>query len=200
MNKLFGSKTRTSLITKLMMEPDRVFHLRELSRETGIPYGMVHREIKNLTNLNIITREKKGNLTLIKANRSLPIYNDLRNIIIKTTGFHYFINNRIQGEIEYLLIFGSIAKHTDDMMSDIDLMLIGEVNELELVESVSQIEKEIRREVNYIHWTTDDFQKKIKEKSHILKDIADNPLIMLEGDEDEFRRVIRGQDHSENYA
>ncbi|MCW4051072.1 MAG: hypothetical protein NWE89_15215 [Candidatus Bathyarchaeota archaeon] len=200
MNKLFGSKTRTSLITKFMMEPDRAFYIRELSRETHIPYSMVHKELDNLTGLGIITREKKGNLTLITANKELPIFNDLRNIIIKTTGIYHVIRDRVQGDIKYMLVFGSIASHDDNPQSDLDLMIIGNIDEWKLIETLNDIEKETHRQINYISWTHNEFQKKIKENNHILLDISEKPVIMLEGNEDEFRQAIKRRNNPQNQA
>jgi len=40
-DRLFGSKTRVALLSRLMMNPDRSFFIRELSRELKILYGML---------------------------------------------------------------------------------------------------------------------------------------------------------------
>ncbi|MGQ9469496.1 MAG: hypothetical protein ACUVTD_06695 [Nitrososphaerales archaeon] len=51
LDRLFGSKTRVTLLSKLMMNPDKQFCIRELSKELNIPYGMLYREVKNLISL-----------------------------------------------------------------------------------------------------------------------------------------------------
>lgn len=191
MYNLFGSKTRTKLLTKLMMEPERQFYIREISRETQIPYGMVYKELDNLKQLGIIKSQKKGKITLLQVNKETPYYKDLRNLIMKTTGISNIIQNHLKHpDIEYLLVFGSIASGEDTPESDIDLMIIGDIPETKLIEEAKEIEKNIGRELNYILWTREEFEKKIKEKNHLLIDVADKPIIMLKGSEDEFRGSI----------
>jgi predicted nucleotidyltransferase len=190
---LFGSKTRTGLITKLMMEPDRSFYIRELSRETQIPYGMVYKELENLEKIGLIEKEKKGKITLIRVNKDLSYYKDLRNLLMKTTGFSHIILDRVKDllGLEYVLIFGSAASGEDISRSDIDLLIIGEVDELKLLNLISEAENLTGREINYILWSSMEFEKKIKEKNHLLLDIVEKPVILLRGDEDEFTGSIK---------
>jgi predicted nucleotidyltransferase len=202
MYNLFGSKTRTKLITRLMMKPDKQYYIRELSRETQTPYSMVYKEIENLKQLGLIKSEKKGKITLLWVNKELPYYKDLRSLIMKTTGISYTIQEQLRklSKIDYLLIFGSTASGVDTPESDIDLMIIGDIPELELIEAVNETEKNVERELNYILWTRDEFEKKIKEKNHLLIDVAENPIIMLRGSEDEFRGPIKNRLSEENQA
>lgn len=202
MYNLFGSKTRTKLLTRLMMEPDREYYIRELSRETKTHYSMIYKEIENLEQLGVIKTEKKGRITLLRVNKELPYYHDLRSLIMKTTGISHTILNQLetQQNIEYLLIFGSAASGEDAPQSDIDLMIIGEPTEETLLESVNAIEKSTGKEINYILWTREEFEKKIKENNHIILDIADKPLIMLKGEVDAFRRTIKNRHTEESQA
>jgi predicted nucleotidyltransferase len=185
-----------------MMEPDREYYIRELSRETKTHYSMIYKEIENLEQLGVIKTEKKGRITLLRVNKELPYYHDLRSLIMKTTGISHTILNQLetQQNIEYLLIFGSAASGEDAPQSDIDLMIIGEPTEETLLESVNAIEKSTGKEINYILWTREEFEKKIKENNHIILDIADKPLIMLKGEVDAFRRTIKNRHTEESQA
>jgi len=193
MDNLFGSETRRSLLTALLMNQDTSYHIRGLSEVTGIPYGMVYREVQNLTEMGLIIHEKKGNLRILHVNKNLPIYPDLRNIIIKTTGFYQYLAKELTGKLEYLLVYGSTASHSDRPDGDIDLMVIGEIDENNLLDSINRVEAQTKRAIDYIHWTNEEFHQKIKERHHLLQDIVDKPLIMLEGEEDEFRGLVKGR-------
>ncbi len=175
------------------MNQGNSYHIRGLSEGTGIPYGMVYREVQNLTEMGIIIHEKKGNLRILHVNKSLPIYPDLRNIIIKTTGFYNYLANELSGQLVYLIVYGSTASHSDRPEGDIDLMVIGEIDENNLLDSINRVEAQTNRAIDYIHWTPEEFHQKIKERHHLLQDIVDKPLIMLEGDEDKFRGVVKGR-------
>ena len=197
MYNLFGSKTRVRVITKLMMNPKQTYYIRELSRELGIPYGMVHREIGNLAGLGIIKLEKRGKITVIHVNEGLPYLGDLRNLVLKTTGMAHVILENIPDidDVRFMLVFGSMASGDYGERSDIDLLVVGSVEEEPLLEAAKRIEAETGREVNYLLWSEEEFQEKIKSGHHLILDIAEKPLIMLVGSEDEFRGAVKATGH-----
>lgn len=192
-DRLFGSKTRVSLLSKLFMNPDKSFYIRELSRELNIPYGMLYKEVKNLISLSILNEEKKGKLTLISANKSLPYFSEVKNLMIKTTGLADLLKAALSAlkEIRYALIYGSLASGEESESSDIDLLIIGNATEDNMLNAVSRIEKEVGREINYILWNTSEFMKRVKSHHHLISDIANKPIIMLVGEENEFRRTLK---------
>lgn len=193
-DRLFGSRTRLSLLSKLMMSPDRSFHIRELSRELNIPYSMLYKEEKNLASLGILNEEKKGKVTLVSINKKLPYFAELKGLIMKTVGLGDLIKEAFSELIglRYALIYGSFASGEELESSDVDLLIIGDLKEEKVLSAISQIEKKVGREINYILWGEEEFRKRVKSKHHLLKDVISKPLIMLVGGEDEFRRTVRG--------
>jgi len=193
MDRLFGSKTRISLLSKLLMNPDKNFYIRELSRELNIPYGMLYKEVKNLISLGILNEEKKGKLTLISANKNLPYFAELKNLMIKTVGLGDLLKATLSAlkEIRYALIYGSFATGDESESSDIDLLIVGNTTEENMLNAIGQIEKEVGREINYILWNHEEFMRRVKSHHHLLSDIANKPIIMLVGEEDEFRRTLK---------
>jgi len=191
--QLFGSKTRVTILSKLFMNPDKSFHIRELSRQLNIPYSMLYKEEKNLTSLGILNEEKKGKITLISVNKKLPYYTELKNLIIKTAGLRDTIKTTLSNlkNIKYALIYGSFTSGEESEKSDIDLLIIGNPNEEDVLNTIAQSEKEIGREINYILWNQNELTTRIKNQHHLITDIATKPLIMLIGDEHEFRRTVK---------
>jgi len=199
-DKLMGSKTRVTLLSKLMMDPHRRYYIRELSKILNIPYGMLYREVKNLVSLGIITVEKKGKISLLSVNTDLPYFEELRGLMIKTAGLGDMIRDALSGfvGIRYALIYGSFASGEETERSDVDLLAVGDIDEEDLLMSMSGVEKSVGREVNYILWSEDEFLKRVKEELHLLVDISLKPVLMLVGDEDEFRRTIKKENYTEN--
>lgn len=152
MDRLFGSKTRVSLLSKLAMNPDKSFYLRELSRELKIPYGMLYKEEKNLASLGIIKEEKRGRVTLVSINKNLPYFEELKNLLIKTTGLGDLLKEALYPlkEIEYALIYGSFASGEEAESSDVDLLIVGNTTEEKMLNTISKIEKDVGRDINYI--------------------------------------------------
>jgi len=191
LEKLFTSKTRMRILGMLIFNPDRKFHLRKISREVKITPIYVKKELQNLKELNLILDSKKGNLSLFQINRNSPIFTELKNIFIKTEYFGELIKKSLKKlKIDFAFIFGSFAKGVESKESDIDLFVVGDINENELLKIIQKIEKQSGREINYILWKKHLFMKRAK-KHHLLNEIAKNPVIMLVGNEDELRKIIR---------
>ncbi|NWG09961.1 MAG: nucleotidyltransferase domain-containing protein [Nitrososphaerales archaeon] len=146
-----------------------------------------------MISLGLIVEEKKGKITLVSANKNLPYFPELKNMMVKTAGLGDQIRNalsKLKG-IRYALIYGSFASGEETESSDIDLLLVGKLNEEELLKAVSKVEKEVGREINYILWSDEEFSNKAKNKHHLLSDIVRKQVIMLVGDGDEFRRAVK---------
>jgi len=78
--------TRARLLQILFEDPSRSLHLRELARMSGMSVGSVQAEVNNLTKIELILQRRDGNRLYFSANTEHPIYNDVRNIVIKTSG------------------------------------------------------------------------------------------------------------------
>ena len=193
MDRLFGSKTRVSLLAKLLMNSNESFYIRELSRELKIPYSMLYKEEKNLASLGIVNEEKKGKVTLVSINKNMPYFAELKNLMIKTVGLGDLLKT-VLSELEgmrYALIYGSFASGEESVSSDIDLLIVGNSSEEKILNVVGRVEKEVGREINYILWSEEEFMKRIKSRHNLLREIASKPVIMLVGEEDEFRRTVK---------
>ncbi len=153
---------------------------------------MLYREVKNLVSLGIITEEKKGKITLLSVNMDLPYFAELRGLMIKTAGLGDSMRDALSGfvGIRYALIYGSLASGEETDRSDVDFLVVGEVDGEDLLRAMSGVEKDVGREVNYILWSEDEFMERVREGHHLLADISRKPVLMLVGDEDEFRRII----------
>jgi predicted nucleotidyltransferase len=154
---------------------------------------MLYREVKNLVSLGILAEEKKGKVTLLSANKNLPYFSEFKGMIMKTAGLGDLMKNalsKLKG-IRYALVYGSFASGEETESSDIDLLIVGNLSEEEVLKAVSQVEKEVGREINYILWNDKEFSYRVKNRHHLLADIVRKPIIMLIGDEDEFRRAAK---------
>lgn len=192
-DRLLGSKTRAVLLSKLMINADKKFYLRELSRELKIPYSMLYKEEKNLVSLGILVEEKRGKVTFVYVNQKLPYFAELKSLMVKTAGLGDLVRNALTGlkGIRYALIYGSFASGEESDLSDVDLLVIGNLAEEQILKAVSGVEGKVGREVNYILWSEKEFKERARSKHHLLSDIVRKPVIMLIGEEDEFRRAVK---------
>ncbi len=193
LERLFVSKTRVKLLEQFLLKPNQEYHIRELARIVhDIPIN-VQKELKNLQGAGLLTHRKQGNMILYKLNKSSPIVEDLKRIFLKTEsiGKEIFSGLHDRDKIRYALIYGSFAKGTESESSDIDMLIIGSINEDTILKSIQKTEKQIGRTVNFLLWTEKEFAEKIHTDIPLIREILKTSVIMIVGDENEFKRFIK---------
>lgn len=193
LERLFVSKTRIKLLEEFLLQSNTEYHIRELARIVhDIPIN-VQKELKNLQAVGLLTHRKQGNMVLYKLNKDSPIAEDLKRIFLKTESIGKEILSGLydKEKIRYSLIYGSFAKGTESESSDIDMLMIGSINEDSILKSTQKIEKQIGRTINFILWTENEFLQKIHDNIPLIREILKTPVIMIVGDEIEFKRTIK---------
>ena len=180
---LFGAYRR-KLLGLLLLNSQQGFYVREIERLTGVPAGSLHRELKLLTEAGLLQRTVNGSQVHYQADRSCPIIDELTGIFRKTAGLADIVRDvlkPLQGNLEFALIFGSVARAKENSSSDVDVLVVGDVTFVEVVEALSGAEKRLIREVNPVVMTGDSFRSKRKKKDRFITRILAEPKIMLMG-------------------
>ena len=188
---LFG-KTRQSVLALLYGRTDSSFYTKQILDIVKTGRGTVQRELRNLTDAGIITREVEGRQVYYQANEKCPIYNELKNIVRKTFGIADIIRQSLASALEYIqaaFIFGSIAKSTDDRRSDIDLMVIGEISFGDASSLLHEAEEKLSREINPVVYPITEFKEKVKKDHYFVKKVLEGEKIFLIGDDSELARL-----------
>lgn len=192
LERLFTSSTRVKILTEVLLNSDKEYHIRELSRIIGRSPIYVQKELKNLQALGLLVSRKKGNMVLYALDRDSAIADDLKRIFLKTEGVgNELLGNLDKEKIQYALIYGSFAKGGETASSDIDLLVIGDIDEDLVLRAVSRTEKRIGRRINYIFWTPGEFAQKARQRIPLLADILKTDVVMVIGEQREFKRFIK---------
>jgi len=190
---LFG-KTRQAVLALLYGRADSSFYTKQILDAVKSGRGTVQRELKNLTDTGIITREVEGRQVYYRANEKCPIFNELKSVVRKTFGVADVIRQSlatVADKIRVAFIFGSIARSTDDRKSDIDLMIVGTISFGDVVSLLSSAEEKLGREVNAVVYPIAEFKKKVKEDHHFVKTVLEDEKIFVIGGEGELRRLAK---------
>lgn len=187
---LFTSQTRIKVLSLLMFNQDKEYHLREIARLVKTSPIYVAKELDNLSKLNLVKKSKKANLSIYQINKDNIILNDLKRVFIKTDYLGVLLKKELEGKAKYSFIYGSFAAGTETESSDIDLFVISEMKEDDLLGIIQKMEKTTNREINYVLWNEKTFNQRAKDH-HLLKTIKKSKIIMLIGNENEFKRKIR---------
>ena len=180
------SKTKRSLLKLFLTNPERRFYTREIAKITGEPLNAVRRELGYLEKAGLVRSYKEGNLKYFEVVKEFPFYPELKKIIYSTVALGDYLRNRLKDSesIELAFIYGSVAKNEEVAKSDIDLFIVGKIEEEELHELVSDIEKGIGREVNYTLMTKKEFNERKGAGEPFLKRIMGERRLVVKGNLD----------------
>lgn len=181
------SKLRKDLFNLYFTSPEKEFYLRELERILGFSVANIRRELLNLEKTGLFHSRKRGNLTYYFLNTKYPLYGELKSIVSKTAGIKLSLKSNLEKikEIKVSFIYGSFARNEQKQSSDIDVVIIGRVNENILAKVFALLEKIYQREINYSLYDYDDFIKKKKEKNPFILDVLKQPKMFLIGGEND---------------
>jgi len=184
---LFG-KARLAVLTLLFGTPDEAFYLRQISAFAGVGQGAVQREVERLTQAGLVLKTRRGQHVYYQANRSCAVFTELSSFVRKSAAVADVISNALKPlrhEISLAFIYGSQASGTATATSDIDLLVVGDVDALRLHKAVSKAEHELQRPVNYTLMTIEEFNQRRGEAGGFLDRVLGGGKIPILGGTDE---------------
>ena len=188
------TKNKAELLKIFLINPEQSFYMQEIGRVLGKKPGVFQRTLNNFVEEGVLESERRANARYFWINKNYPLYRELKSIVFKTVGVQGSITNiltKIKG-ISFAFIYGSYAKDGEHRASDIDVMMIGDINEGILISKFDQLEGRIKREINYNLYTLEGFKSDVKKKNPFLTEIMADKKIMLIGSEHELRTIYKG--------
>lgn len=204
LTKLFGSNTRVLLLKLFLVDQDKKYYIRQLSRDLGLHLNSVRRELNNLEEFGLLVSElkiaqgeeldddsednKKKNKILAnlkqerkyyKINISFPLVDEIRSLIMKSYVLRQkdFIDKlKTIGKIKILILTGMF---TNEKRTVIDIFIVGDIDKDKLVKTIKNFEKEIGKEINYTTLNLKEFHYRRTLKDVFLDDILDSKKIVV---------------------
>ena len=192
---MFGTYRRQLLAT-LLLRPDERFHVRELGRMTGLSPGSIHRELKILAESGLLRQKRVGNQVLYQSNPDCPVFEELASIFRKTAGLADLLRDALREHAEKIdtaFVFGSMATGRQIPSSDVDVMVLGDVQLIDVVKALSSLSETLGREINPVVMTTDDFVADLAKKKRFAARTMDERKVFVIGSEREFAELIQDQ-------
>lgn len=180
------SDYRRRVLALLLLRPDENFHVREISRLTGVPAGSLHRELKLLTDAGLLTRHAVGNQVRYQSNRDCPIFHELAGIFRKTSGLADIIRIALlplSNTVKAAFVFGSVAKGEEHAASDVDVCVVGSASFTEVVMALADMRLQLGREINPVVMSHEQFIAKLNAGEQFVSRIMIEPKLFLIGDE-----------------
>jgi hypothetical protein len=163
-NSLITSQTKIKLLLRFFLNPASRGYLRQLAKDFNESTNSIRVELNKLSEAKMLISKKDGRNIVYQANDKHPLFQDIRNIVLKSTGIDKVIQNIINkiGDLELAFIRGDYAVGNDSGL--IDLVLVGnDINRAEVERVRTKTEKLIDRKIAYMLITAEEY-KKLKNK------------------------------------
>jgi uncharacterized protein len=177
----------------LFTHTDDRYFVRQLTGLLKEDSTNISRELARLEKMGILVLTTSGRQKYYQANLKSPIYNELHGLVVKTAGVADILRSYLvpaSEKIKLAFIFGSIASRTETRASDVDVMIIGDIDYDEAASCLNLAQDKLGREINSVVYPVLEFQQKVKNDHPFLKSVLESEKIYLIGDESEFARLV----------
>ncbi|HSW57889.1 MAG TPA: nucleotidyltransferase domain-containing protein [Dehalococcoidales bacterium] len=181
---LITSRAKRNLLKLFLTNPDRTFYVREIARLTKEPVNAVRRELDYLGKAGLLKSSSHGNQKNYSVIKEFPFYPELKKIIYATVALGDYLNVKLSDSkgIELAFVYGSTARNEETAKSDIDLFVVGGINEDDLHQIIVEIEHDIGRQINYSLMDHNEFNDRRQKGEPFIKRILEEPKIILKDD------------------
>jgi predicted nucleotidyltransferase len=187
LKRLFSSRVRIQLLSHFLLHPEARDHIRALASEVDAHYNAVWKELNNLEEAGLLKSETVGGRKIFTLNSQFPIIPELRNILLKTVGAGDLVRESLKDleGIEEAFIFGSFAEGEPDADSDLDIMLIGDLDVAQATPVIDEMEKILARDVNYVLFTQEEWKSRLENGDIFVTNVRNGPKVILIGSQDD---------------
>ncbi len=185
LEQLMKSRVRARVLGWLLSHPDKRYFVRQLEAVLGEDSTNLSRELARLEGLGILSSEMEGRQKHYRANRDCPLYPELRGLALKTVGLADVLREALTSfadDIDLAFVYGSSATGELTAESDVDLLVVGNVDEIGLHSALASAEPKLGRPVNCMLFTRSEFRRRQKAKTGFLARVLAGPRIAILGD------------------
>lgn len=195
LEELFSSKARIEILKLFLFNPENSFYQRQIATLTNQSIRGVQREVEKLKKIGLIEESLEGNRKYYKINKSCPVFEDLKKIFFKTAGIGKVLKKDLEksNDIKIAFIYGSYARGEENLLSDIDLFVIGEITSKKISKILAKPKRELGREINYTVYSAPEYRKRIMKRDHFVNAVLKKEKIFIIGDEDELEKIIKSR-------
>jgi hypothetical protein len=182
--QLFGSKTRVKLLQLFYSSPNRSYYVREITRKIDEQINSVRRELSNLLSIGIITSDANNNKLYYEVNQDYEYYKPLVMIFggatipsaaastkkgeepvkaakeVDLSPEHPLAKAaRATGHVELALLTGQFTR---DDGAEVDILLVGDLNQAKVNKFVAELEKAENKELRYAVMSLKDYNYRVE--------------------------------------
>lgn len=171
------------MLALLLLQPERDWTLAELAKALGAPQSSVHRELARAEAAGIIGRDATVRPHRYSAATEDSLYGPLTLLLRRSIGVEEQLRASLErADVLAAVVYGSWAAGTRRPNSDIDVLVVGDADLLELRRLMRPIGKEAGRTVDLTFLTAEEFRGLLADRSSFARRVLEAPTLPLVGD------------------
>ena len=181
-SNLLGSKASVQLLEFFIQRTDQSMYQAEIindvkaSTNPQFNWNTAKKWLNIFVSYGLVSERKKGKWKLYTLERTNPVVKEFK-IFISVAKLYEVIRSYIIKDAE-IYLFGSAARGEDSENSDIDLLIIGQIDDNILVEIKESIKEKMRKDANIIAYSRAQYSD-LYRSDHAFFDNIDKDKIKL---------------------
>jgi len=175
-SQLFDSKTRARLIKFFLLNDEREYSVREITKKNKLASRRVSKELNRLERIRLIIPKTKKGKRFYRTNRKFVFYPELKVLVIKSNTLpecQSLSKIKALGKIKLALISGVFLNYSK---SRTDLLIVGdELSRAKLKHLLESLEAEVGKEINYSIMNSTEFKYRLDMLDKFIMDFLEAP-------------------------
>jgi predicted nucleotidyltransferase len=185
-------QVRQGVLAATLAQPEKWWYLSELADRLETTPSSLQRELSSLVASGILARRREGTRAYFKAETRSPVFRALQQLFEKTAGLIPIVKQILEpfgDRIQCAFVFGSVARNREQAMSDVDLMVVGQIGLADLSPALRKAEQRLGRELNAMTYSPEEFREKVKSRDHFLTTILRGRKHFVRGDQSDLDEI-----------
>ena len=164
------SQVTQKILNYFFINPDTALYVNELARTLGLDKRNLVKKLRSLETEGLLRSQVRGNLKLYSMNKGFPLYKEYKGIVLGSVGLGHRLGELVRGVrgVKEAYLFGSFAENKERAHSDVDLLVVGDHEMMELQRKINPFQNEIGREINVVNIDGKEFLKRLARKDPFL--------------------------------
>lgn len=175
LSAIFGSEARARLLNILLLDPEKKYDLKTLSKEAGVPLPSARKELKSLAEFGLV-RETDDNW---HADKNFVIFPELRALVVKAqilSSQKFLEGLKKISQLKLLVLTGLF---TGDQEAKTDILMVGSLKRPAFLKLVAELEADLGREINYTILTEAEYRYRQEVMDIFVFNILAGKIIIL---------------------
>jgi len=190
---LMISRVRVKVLELFFQNTTELYYVREITRLVKEEINAVRRELDRMLGFGLLKSEQRGNRLYYQLNPRYRFFQELRQMIAKTTGLGadiYQLRRKL-GTLNFVMFSSKFAGGQPPQQGEVDVLVVGDVVLSELEVLIKKEQEKLGREINYAVFNLEEFTFRKTRRDPFIMDVLYLGRVMIIGSETEFaeRRI-----------